>query len=323
MDGRLAGLDIAACLARPAARGADPDVLEYFFAVGEAAAVNAANRKEDRVAHGSEQRYRQAVAEGLTTSSGGLEALGADGEKALRRIDAAGRAPSAGLRALGAASDELKGKLGDLSGHAGSFGTALQALGPRGLVAAAGIGAVVVALAAAINKAREAGEFFARARRRRRARGHFRKQAGDAAGRLSSPMPRRPTRRTPRSCGFARRSMMRCRAARKRNTAFQNVGVSMEWLSKNGGDTVDVLMKIAQHGGLTAGQLNDLTGKIGNALVPAMQELSKVGVQSNEEFDALTKQINEAKDQIEITRPPDERARAWAARRSSSRASRK
>ena len=47
MDGRLAGLDIAACLARPAARGADPDVLEYLLAVGEAAAVNAANRKED------------------------------------------------------------------------------------------------------------------------------------------------------------------------------------------------------------------------------------------------------------------------------------
>jgi hypothetical protein len=47
MDGRLAGLDIAACLARPAARGADPHVLEYLLAVGEAAAVNVANRKED------------------------------------------------------------------------------------------------------------------------------------------------------------------------------------------------------------------------------------------------------------------------------------
>src|SRR5512134_1736646 len=41
-------------------------------------------------------------------------------------------------------------------------------------------------------------------------------------------------------------------------------------------------------------------GKVGNALVPAMQELSKVGVQSNEEFDALTKQINETKDRIEL-----------------------
>jgi hypothetical protein len=47
MDGRLAGLDIVACLARPSARGADPDVLEYLLAVGEAAAVTAANRKAD------------------------------------------------------------------------------------------------------------------------------------------------------------------------------------------------------------------------------------------------------------------------------------
>ena len=48
MDGRLAGLDVAACLARPAARGADPDVLEFLLAVGEAAAVAAAtNRKDD------------------------------------------------------------------------------------------------------------------------------------------------------------------------------------------------------------------------------------------------------------------------------------
>ena len=47
MDGRLAGLDIAACLARPAARGADADVLEFLLAVGEAAAVAAANRKDE------------------------------------------------------------------------------------------------------------------------------------------------------------------------------------------------------------------------------------------------------------------------------------
>ena len=47
MDGRLSGLDIAACLARPAARGADPDVLEFLLAAGEAAAVAAANRKDE------------------------------------------------------------------------------------------------------------------------------------------------------------------------------------------------------------------------------------------------------------------------------------
>jgi hypothetical protein len=47
IDGRLCGLDIAACLARPSARGADADVLEFLLAVGEAATVAAANRKHE------------------------------------------------------------------------------------------------------------------------------------------------------------------------------------------------------------------------------------------------------------------------------------
>lgn len=85
----------------------------------------------------------------------GLQQLGADGEKALKRIEAAGRAPSAGLKALGAASDELRGQLGGLAGSAGSVGTALQALGPGGLLAAAGVGALVAGFAALI---RHAGE---------------------------------------------------------------------------------------------------------------------------------------------------------------------
>ena len=47
IDGRLSGLDIAACLARPAARGANSGVLEFLRTVGEAAAVAAANRKDE------------------------------------------------------------------------------------------------------------------------------------------------------------------------------------------------------------------------------------------------------------------------------------
>jgi hypothetical protein len=90
----------------------------------------------------------------------GLVALGADGEKALKRIEAAGRAPSAGPKALGAASDELKGKFSQLSGNAGVVGSALETLGPRGLLAAAGIGALVAALGFATAKAREAIEHF-------------------------------------------------------------------------------------------------------------------------------------------------------------------
>ena len=229
----------------------------------------------------------------------GLQQLGAEGEKALKRIDAAGRAPSAGLRALGAASDELKDKLGGLANHAGSVGTSLATLGPRGLAAAAGIGVMAAALAVAINKAREAGEFFARL-------GDDAERAGTSASKLATLQGVFVANAA--SADEANTALVRLRAtiddamsgSEKAQTAFQNVGVSMEWLSRNGGDTVDVLMKIAQHGGLTAGQLNELTGKVGNALVPAMQELAKVGVQSNEEFDALTKQINETKDRIEL-----------------------
>src|SRR5512134_4009388 len=229
----------------------------------------------------------------------GLEALGADGEKALKRIDAAGRAPSAGLKALGAASDELKGSLGNLAGSAGSIGTALEALGPGGLAAAAGIGAVVIVFGKLISMARQAGDFFA--------------QLGDDAERAGTSASKLATLQgvfiaNAASVEEANSALVRLRAtiddamsgSEKAQQAFQTVGVSMEWLSRNGGDTVDVLIKIAQHGGLTAGQLNDLTGKIGNALIPAMQELSKVGVQANTDFDALTKQINETKDRIEI-----------------------
>ena len=109
----------------------------------------------------------------------GLEALGADGEKALKRIDAAGRAPSAGLKALGAASDELKGKLGGVASQAGIVGTSLGALGPAGLAAAAGIGVMVAALSVAINKAREAGEFFAKL-------GDDAERAGTSASKLAT-----------------------------------------------------------------------------------------------------------------------------------------
>src|SRR5512134_2479445 len=83
----------------------------------------------------------------------GLEQLGADGEKALRRIEAASRQPSAELKALGAASDELRGSMSALSGRIGIVGTGLSALGPAGLAAAAGIGAVAIAILKAMDAA--------------------------------------------------------------------------------------------------------------------------------------------------------------------------
>lgn len=84
----------------------------------------------------------------------GLEQVGADGEKALKRIDAASRTPSAGFKVLGAASDELRGHLGGLADQAGVAGTALRTLGGTGLAIAAGLAAVVA-------RAREVREHFA------------------------------------------------------------------------------------------------------------------------------------------------------------------
>src|SRR5512144_993447 len=92
----------------------------------------------------------------------GLEQLGADGEKALRRIEAAARQPSAGLQALGVASDDLKSRFGGLSSQLGSFGSALSALGPAGLAAAAGIGAIALALLKAMNAGRQAIDYFSK-----------------------------------------------------------------------------------------------------------------------------------------------------------------
>ena len=166
-------------------------------------------------------------------------------------------------------------------------------------MAAAGLGAALLVLGKLVSAAREAGEFFAKL-------GDDAERAGTSASKLATVQGVFIANAA--SADEANSALVRLRATiddamsgvEKAQTAFQNVGISMQWLAQNGGDTVDVLMKIAQHGGLTAGQLNDLTGKIGNALVPAMQELAKVGVQSNQEFDALTKQINESKDKIEL-----------------------
>jgi hypothetical protein len=86
----------------------------------------------------------------------GLQSLGTDGERALERIQAAARTPGPALKAMGAASDELRGQLGGLSSQVGVFGTAMRALGPAGLAAAAGVGAMVAGFTALMARTREA-----------------------------------------------------------------------------------------------------------------------------------------------------------------------
>jgi hypothetical protein len=76
----------------------------------------------------------------------GLLQLGEDGQRALQRIEQASAPASRGLLALNAASRDLQGGLRSFAGRAGAIGSALEALGPAGLAAAAGLGAISIGL---------------------------------------------------------------------------------------------------------------------------------------------------------------------------------
>jgi hypothetical protein len=89
-----------------------------------------------------------------------LEALGKDGQAALRRIEEGAKPASGGLKAVNAASQEVQSGLAGLAGRAGPVGSVLSAIGPAGMVAAAGIGAVTIGIGFAIARARQAVESF-------------------------------------------------------------------------------------------------------------------------------------------------------------------
>jgi hypothetical protein len=89
-----------------------------------------------------------------------LADIGASGQKALERIRDAAQPASRGLQALDVAGTAVRGKMQEMAGSAGALGAGLTRLGPGGLTAATGVGAVTVALGLAINRAREAIETF-------------------------------------------------------------------------------------------------------------------------------------------------------------------
>lgn len=90
-----------------------------------------------------------------------LAKLGPAGAAAMRELDRAMREPTAGLKALDAASGQARGGLEQLAGRAGPAGSLLRSLGPWGLAAAAGIGAVGIAASLAMRQLREAGQIAA------------------------------------------------------------------------------------------------------------------------------------------------------------------
>ena len=85
-----------------------------------------------------------------------LDLTGKEGEAALRKIEKATKEPSAGLKALGAVSDELSGKMQGMSSGLGPLGAALSALGPHGLAAAAAIALVTAGIKASLGAIAEA-----------------------------------------------------------------------------------------------------------------------------------------------------------------------
>ena len=107
----------------------------------------------------------QSISIRLALTDGGkvkaeLVDIGASGQKALERIRDAAQPASRGLQALDVAGHAVRGKIQEMAGSAGVLGEALQKIGPYGLAAAAGVGAVTVALGFAMNKAREVTEHF-------------------------------------------------------------------------------------------------------------------------------------------------------------------
>jgi hypothetical protein len=86
---------------------------------------------------------RMSVKADVKQAEADLKALGATGERALKALRAAMHEPTAGAKALDAAAKDLGARLQGVAGSAGTLGSALSAVGPMGLAAAAGIGTLV------------------------------------------------------------------------------------------------------------------------------------------------------------------------------------
>lgn len=78
----------------------------------------------------------------------GLMSLGEEGQRALRRIEAVGAPVSKSLLLVDASVKELRGSVSNLAASAGPIGNVLGVLGPKGLFAAAGIGAATLGMKA-------------------------------------------------------------------------------------------------------------------------------------------------------------------------------
>lgn len=85
-----------------------------------------------------------------------LERMGKDGETALKKLDTAGQAPSKSLNLVSSVVNDLRGRATGLAVGLGPVGAGLISVGPAGLLAAAGIGA----LAAGLGRVQEGAKAF-------------------------------------------------------------------------------------------------------------------------------------------------------------------
>ena len=82
-----------------------------------------------------------------------LKEIGESGEKSLKKIELAGQPASKSLLALNAAANDVKGAAIGLTSQIGPLGSAMAALGPAGIAAGAGLGAMVIMLKKSFDEA--------------------------------------------------------------------------------------------------------------------------------------------------------------------------
>ena len=85
-----------------------------------------------------------------------LRDVGETGSRSLKRIEDAAQPASRALQALDGTAGQIRGNLEGMAGRLGSLGAGLARIGPAGLVAAAAIGGIGLALQAAFQEAAEA-----------------------------------------------------------------------------------------------------------------------------------------------------------------------
>lgn len=90
-----------------------------------------------------------------------LRDVGAEGGRLADRIERVGPQAGAGLRAIDVAAGSARDRLDSLAGEAGAAGRVLTQFGTAGKIAAVGVGALTIGLAAAITRGREASRDFA------------------------------------------------------------------------------------------------------------------------------------------------------------------